>query len=134
MPSPVAIKVSADFAASVRAAAEAADRSLTGQIEHWAKIGRATEAILPAQAAAALKRCAGDLDAIEDPAMRQRVLNALEALRSGGHYDETRRFLVGLGQPLFEADPDDPNGIIQVQANGTRTKGRIVGREFVPNA
>lgn len=131
MPSPVAIKVSADFAESVRAAAAAADRSLTGQIEHWAKIGRATESILPAQVAAALKACAGDLHAIEDPAMRRSVLEALETLRSGAHYDETRRYLVGLGQPLFEADPADPNGIIQVQADGTRTKGRIVGRKFV---
>lgn len=134
MPSPVAIKVSADFAESVRAAADAADRSLTGQIEHWAKLGRAAETILPAQVASALKRCAGDLDAVEDPAMRQRVLDALEALRSGAHYDETRRYLFSLGQPLFEADPADPNGIIQVQADGTRTRGRIVGRKFVPNA
>ena len=134
MPSPVAIKVSADFAESVRGAAAAADRSLTGQIEHWAKIGRATEAVLPAPVAAALKRCAGDLNAIEDEGVRRRVLDALEALRDGKHFDETRRHLFSLGQPLFEADPSAPEGIIQISADGTRVKGRMVGKQFVPSA
>ena len=133
MPSPVAIKVSADFAASVRAAADTADRSLTGQIEHWAKIGRATEAILPAQVAAALKRCAGDLDAIEDPDMRQRVLNALEAFRARS--SEEKRILLGLDKiPVFEADPANPDGIIRVDPDGTRTRGTVEGRTFVPAA
>lgn len=132
MSSPVAIKVSAEFADSVREAAAAADRSLTGQIEHWAKLGRAAEEVMPAPIAAALKRSAGDVDAIQDEAVRQRVLDALAALREGKHYDATRRYLVGLGKPLFEADPDVPEGVIRVSADGTRVKGRMAGKEFVP--
>ena len=131
MPSPVAIKVSADFAESVRGAADAADRSLTGQIEHWAKIGRATEAVLPAPVAAALKRCAGDLTAIEDESVRRRVLEALEAVRTMPP-GEIRK-LIGLDKvPAFESDPQNPDGIVRVSPDGTRTRGTMNGREFVP--
>lgn len=131
MPTPVAIKVSSEFAESARAAAAAADRSLTGQVEHWAKIGRATESILPAQVAAALKACAGDLHAIEDPAMRRSVLEALDVFRTKSP-DDIRK-LIGLDKtPAFEPDPAHPNGIIQVMPDGTRTRGVIKGRTFIP--
>jgi hypothetical protein len=132
VPGPVAIKVSAEFAESVRAAADSADRSLTGQIEHWAKLGRAAETVLPAPAAAALKQSAGNLAAIEDPALREQILTALEALRSGDHFPATRKHLASLGQPLYEADPADSQGIVQVGADGRRTRGRLVNRRFVP--
>ena len=131
MPSPVAIKVSAELAESVRDAAKAADRSLTGQIEHWAKIGRAAEAVMPALVAAALKRCAGDLDASEDESMRQRVLDALEALRAKPP-GEIRK-LIGLDKnPTFEPDPNNSDGIIRVAPDGTRTHGTMKARAFVP--
>jgi len=128
----VAIKVSAEFAASVREAADAADRSMTGQVEHWAKIGRAAEAALPAPVTAALKRCAGDLSAVEDESMRRRALEALEAVRSQSHYAEATRALFAKGEPLSEADPNDPSVIVKVWPDGTRVRGRLVGREFVP--
>ena len=131
MPSPVAIKVSADFAESVRGAADAADRSLTGQIEHWAKIGRATEAVLPAPVAAALKRCAGEVNAIEDEGVRRRVLEALEALRTMPPGDI--RQLLGLDKmPALEPDPQNPGGIVRVSSDGMRTRGTMKGRTFVP--
>lgn len=111
MPSPVAIKVSADFADSVRAA----------------------EAILPAQVAAALKACAGDLNAIEDPAMRRSVLEALDVFRTKSP-DDIRK-LIGLDKrPAFEPDPANPDGLIRVNADGTRTHGTVKGRTFVPAA
>lgn len=131
MPSPVAIKVSAELAESARDAAEAADRSLTGQIEHWAKIGRAAEAVMPAPVAAALKRCAGDLNAIEDGSMRQRAFDALEALRTKPPGEI--RNLIGLTKnPAFEPDPENPDSIIRVNPDGTRTHGTMKGRKFVP--
>ena len=134
MPAPVAIKVSASFAESVRAAAGAADRSLTGQIEHWAKLGRAAEEVMPAPVAAALKSSGGNLAAIEDETLRKRVLEALRSLREGRHYEGTRDYLFSLGQPLFENDPDDPEGVIQVFKDGRRVKGRMDGKQFVPAA
>ncbi|MBI4657390.1 MAG: hypothetical protein HY735_00850 [Verrucomicrobia bacterium] len=132
MASPVAIKVSAELAESAREAAEAADRSLTGQIEHWAKIGRAAEAVMPVPVAAALKLSVGDIDAIQDESIRRRVIEALEALRTK-QPGEIRK-LIGLDKnPAFEPDPNNPDGIIRVDPDGTRTRGTLKRRTFVPS-
>ena len=132
MSSPVAIKVSAEFAASVRTEALAADRSLTGQIEHWAKLGRAIESIMPAPVAAALKRCAGDLDAIEEPALRRKVLDALAHFQTES--SEAIRQLIGLDrQTRFEPDLDRPGGMIRIAPDGVRVRGTMKGRTFIPS-
>jgi hypothetical protein len=36
--------------------------------------------------------------------------------------------------PHFEAAPDAPRLLVQIDADGTRTVGRFVGRQFVPTA
>lgn len=131
MSSPVAIKVSAEFANSVRTEAQAADRSLTGQIEHWAKLGRAVESIMPMPVAVALKRCAGDLEAIEDPALRRKVLDALASFQSEA--PEARRQKIGLDrQTRFEPDPDRPGGMVRITPDGSRARGTMKGRTFIP--
>lgn len=56
----VSIKVPSDLAEEARDAASLADRSLTGQIEHWVKLGRAAELALRGSAAQALKSGATD--------------------------------------------------------------------------
>ena len=133
MSSPVAIKVSASFADSVRAAAIAADRSLTGQIEHWAKLGRAAEEIMPAPVAAALKTSGGNLAAIEDETMRERVMQALGSFRSLSSAE--KRSAISLGtKDTYEPDPDVPGEFIRVSPDGTRTRGRLKGRTFIPAA
>jgi len=131
MPPAVAIKVSAELANSARNEANAADRSMTGQIEHWAKLGRAIEAIFPSQVAAALKRCAGDLDTLEDETMRRKVLDALAVFQTQA--PDLLRKKIGLDQQtLFEPDPENPGGIIRTSPDGTRIRGVMDGRTFVP--
>jgi hypothetical protein len=133
MPVAVAIKVSAELAESARKEASGADRSLTGQIEHWAKLGRAAEAIMPSQVANALKRCGGDLGAIEDPSLRSRALHALAAFQAVAP-DALRRD-IGLDQQTrFEPDPENPGGLIRIASDGTRTRGVMDGRTFVPGS
>ena len=129
--SSTALKVSAAFSASVREAAEAADRSMTGQVEHWGKLGRAAERVLPAQVAAALKQCGGDLDAAEDPELRRRVLEALAAVTA--HSPEVLREKIGLSKKTrFVPDPERQDGLIRVSPAGTRVRGMMEGRVFVP--
>ena len=131
MPTAVAIKVSAELAQSARVEADSSDRSMTGQIEHWAKLGRAAEAIMPAQIAAALKRCAGNLDALEDESMRRKVLDALAVFQARA--PDSLRQQIGLDQQiLFEPDPEISGGLIRITPNGTRTRGVMNGRTFVP--
>ena len=54
MPQPV--KLSDPLVQAARAAAQNAERSLAGQIEHWARLGRCVESTLSADAVASLKR------------------------------------------------------------------------------
>lgn len=130
--SPVAIKVAPDLAAAARQAAEESDRSLTGQLEHWAKLGRGVERILPTQVVAALKRCGADLSAAEDATAGQHARAALEAVHRMD--PAALRSMIGLDQrPHLEPDPDDSRVVIQVMPDGSRVRGRLEGRKFVPS-
>lgn len=131
MSTAVAIKVSGELAESARKEASEADRSLTGQIEHWAKLGRAAEAVLPSQVASALKRCAGDIREIEDESIRDLVVEALATFQTQS--PESLRQKIGLDQQIrFEPDPENAGGFIRIAPDGVRTRGVMEGRRFVP--
>lgn len=86
---------------------------------------------MSAPVAAALKQSIGRLDAIEDESMRHQVLDALEAFRAKPP-GEIRK-LIGLDKSLvFEPDPDDPSGMVRIDPNGTRARGTIKDRKFIP--
>jgi ParD-like antitoxin of type II bacterial toxin-antitoxin system len=53
------VKLSDELVPSARIEAEGADRSITAQIEHWAKLGRAAEVALGYTSVTALKRSGG---------------------------------------------------------------------------
>lgn len=131
MPAAVAIKVSSDLAEAARAEAEHADRSLTGQIEHWAKLGRVLESKIPVPVINALKRSKGDLDQIDDPVLKKQVTAAIEAFQRLA--PEEKRSAIGLDQMIrLEPDPGIPGGVIQVTPDGHRTPGTLKGRTFIP--
>lgn len=128
---PVAIKISTELAEAARTEAVHADRSLTGQIEHWAKLGRIAEAQMTVPVVQVLKRTQGRLDEIEDSQLKRQVLAAFESFL---HLPpEKKRSLIGLDKQVrFEPDPDAPGGFVRISANGHRTRGRMNGRHFVP--
>jgi ParD-like antitoxin of type II ParDE toxin-antitoxin system len=55
------VKLSDALVKLARTEADAADRSITAQIEHWAKLGRSVETALRHEDALALKHAGGDL-------------------------------------------------------------------------
>lgn len=128
-----AIKVSESLASEARAAAADSDRSLTGQIEHWARIGKAVEPLFTAPVVGSLKRSGGDLEVIEDEVERARVLDALAALRQSPPFAQSAAFLRASTRPLYEVDPEAAEGIVQVRPDGTRVAGRFVNRVFEPD-
>ena len=65
MPQPV--KLSDPLVDAARAAAQDAERSLAGQIEHWARLGRAVESTLSVDAAIRLKRGAWPKLEVREP-------------------------------------------------------------------
>lgn len=128
---PVAIKLSDSLAEAARAASEGADRSLTGQIEHWARLGKAVEPLFTAPTIAALKKAGGDFSALEDEMERTRIIEILDAF----HRTPREKLLDKLdfsSKPLIEPNPDIPGGYIRYHPDGTSQHGTIQGREFVP--
>ena len=118
MPSPV--KISDALMVDARATAGLADRSIAGQIEHWARLGRAVESIMRVPAVAALKE--------------QAAITLNESVAQIGTPEGRRRLNEVLQRkpfPHYEAVQDRPGYLTRIEASGARVVGRFVGRQFV---
>jgi len=122
------VKLSNDLVHAAREEAQATDRSITAQIEHWAKLGRAVEVALPHAEALALK-----VDP-EAPSRFARVRAVLGRVARSDDRDTVLAELAASGLPVYEADPLDAGKIVQVDREGCRIEGRFEGRQFVPTA
>ena len=101
-------------------AAGVVERSIAGQVEFWARLGRAVEPLLQGAHVLALCRDAAAtplsscLDSVDTPAGRRRV----------GEYLQTQPF------PHYERAPRRPGMLVRIDADGRRTVGRFVNRVF----
>ena len=116
------VKLSDDLVLDARVIGRVAQRSIAGQIEYWANLGRAVEPLLEGATALALARSgsvrplAGLIETVDTPEGRRRVTEHLQAEP----------------WPHYEAAPDAPGLLVRIDADGTRTTGRFVNREFRP--
>jgi hypothetical protein len=114
------VKLSDALVLDARLAGEAFERSIAGQVEFWAKLGRAVESLLQGGQALALCRKAAArplsacLDAVDSPTGRQRVAEFLK----------TQPF------PHYEPALGTPGLLVRTDADGRQTLGRFVRREF----
>ena len=114
------VKISDELILDARLAAEVAERSIAGQIEFWAQLGRAIEPLLEGSRALALRRAGATVPLSECLAW---VDSAAGRRRVAG-YLESRPF------PHYEPVPGSPGLLVRIDADGTRTTGRFIGREF----
>ena len=114
------VKLSDELVLDARLVAEVAERSIAGQIEFWAALGRAVEPLLEGshvvalQKAGKVKPLSDCLKSVDSAAGRRRVA---EHLRS-------RPF------PHYEPHPTRPGLLVRIAADGTRNVGRFIGRRF----
>jgi hypothetical protein len=117
------VKLSDGLVLDARLAGETVERSIAGQVEFWARLGRSVELLLDGQhvltlcrhaAARPLSEC---LESIDSPEGRQR----LENLLNNGPF------------PHYEPHPDRLGLLVRIDADGNRTVGRFVKRQFVPS-
>lgn len=115
------VKLSEALVLDARLTGQVAERSIAGQIEYWARMGRALEPLLQGAQALALCR-AGDarplsacLESVDSPEGRHRVANHLQA-QPYPHYEQA----------------DAPGLLVRITADGKRTLGRFVNRQFQP--
>jgi len=116
------VKVSDALVLDARLMGEFSQRSIAGQIEFWARLGRAIETLLRGDQMLALCRagkakplsaCLKSLDLAEG---RKRLANHLKSLP----------------YPHYKPDPKSAGLLIRIEANGKRTTGRFVNRKFQP--
>jgi hypothetical protein len=114
------VKLSDTLVLDARLAGKALARSLAGQVEYWARIGRAVEALLPGAQALALCHSAAAhplsalLESVDSPAGRKRVAD----------------FLQGSPFPHYQPYRSRPGLLVRIDQDGKRTVGRFVNREF----
>jgi hypothetical protein len=113
------VKISDSLVLDARLMAEAAERSIAGQIEFWARLGRAIEPLLRGDHAIALRR-AGDTRPLSD---------CLREVDTPAGHRRVKNFLKHQPYPHFE-QADSPGLLIRIDANGKRTLGRFVNRHF----
>lgn len=120
MPQPV--KISDELISNARETAAVMERSIAGQIEHWAKLGQAIEPTLQTKHAKRLISIGESLG---------------EAMRIGGTEEGRKKLATHLKSrpyPHFEGVPGKKGMYVRIDKNGARTTGRFVNREFKPVA
>ncbi|HWF66138.1 MAG TPA: hypothetical protein VN670_02465 [Acidobacteriaceae bacterium] len=116
------VKLSDTLVLDARLAGEAVERSIAGQVEFWARLGRSVELLLDGQQVLKLCRNAASLplakclESVDSPAGRNRV----------AAYLESQPF------PHYHPHPEKPGLLIRIDEHGSRTVGRFVNREFKP--
>jgi hypothetical protein len=116
------VKLSAELVLDARLTGDLTQRSIAGQVEFWARLGRAVEKLLRTDQALALKRL-GDAQPLSAALESVGTLEARERLAT---YLASRPF------PHFEPAPGRPGLLVKIDADGTRTLGRFVQRTFTP--
>ncbi len=114
------VKVSDALVLDARLMGEATQRSIAGQIEFWARLGRAVETLLRGDQVLALSKAgkakplSACLQSVDSPEGRERVAEHLKSLP----------------YPHYESAPGGL--LVRIEANGKRTTGRFVHRKFQP--
>ena len=114
------VKLSNALVLDARLAGEILERSIAGQVEFWARLGQSVEHLLEGRQVLALCRNANArplsacLESVDSPEGRQRVAE----------------FLQGQPFPHYQPHPDRPGMLVRIDADGRRTVGRFVNRQF----
>lgn len=124
------VKLSNELVELAREEARAADRSITAQIEHWAKLGRSVESALRHEDAVALKASGGDLRRAFPGPSREEIHALLQRVAEGADRAELAKSL-RQGRVVYQSDRSDSGAIERIEPDGTRTPGRIQDRRFI---
>lgn len=116
------MKVSDALLLDARLMGETTQRSIAGQIEFWARLGRAIETLLRGDQMLALCK-----------AGKAKPLSAcLQSVDSAEGHKRLAEHLKSLPYPHFEPAPGSAGLLVRIEANGKRTTGRFVNRKFQP--
>jgi len=116
------VKMSDALVLDARLMGEVTQRSIAGQIEFWARVGRVIETLLRGDQMLALCK-AGKTKPLSA------CLNSIDTAEGGKRLAE---HLKALPFPHYEPAPGSGGLLVRIEANGKRTTGRFVNRKFTP--
>ena len=114
------VKLSDALVLHARLIGEVAERSIAGQIEYWANLGRAIEPLLQGTQALALCK----------KASARPLSECLETVDTPEGKDRVRKYLEIQPFPHYEQAKVAPGLLVRIEADGKRTVGRFVNRKF----
>jgi hypothetical protein len=115
------VKLSDALVLDARIVGKAQERSIAGQVEFWAKLGRSVEMLLEGRQVLALSRGMGATSLAE----AINLAGTPRGRRQLGNYLESTPY------PHYQAHAEMPGVLVRTEENGTKTIGRFVNREFV---
>ena len=114
------VRLSDTLVLDARVTGQTLRRSIAGQIEFWANMGRAIEPLLQGDVALALCRTG-----------TAKPLSAcLESVDSAKGRRRLAEYLAARPYPHYEPSPDSPGLLVRIEEDGRRTVGRFVNRRF----
>jgi hypothetical protein len=115
------VKLSDALVLDARIAGAAQERSIAGQIEFWAKLGRSLEPVLTGRQSTELRQTG-----------KVRPLSELVAtVETAEGRARTQAYLATRPYPHYRQFPGRTRVYIRTDADGAETVGRFVNREFV---
>ena len=115
------VKISDELIGDARRIAEIAERSIAGQIEFWAQLGRAIEPLLEGSRALALRQAGSAVPLSE-------CLASIDSRPKGA--GGSRNTLIRDHFPITILSPTRPACWLEWTPMGRAPLGRFVGREF----
>jgi hypothetical protein len=116
------VKLSDELMLDARTTGEVVKRSISGQVEFWARLGKGVEMLLETPQVFALCRQGASRPLSE-------CLNSVDSAE-GKH--RVADFLRAQPFPHYEPHPDRQGLLIRIEANGRRTVGRFLHSQFTP--
>ncbi len=116
------VKLSDGLLNEARAVGAAMGRSMAGQVEFWANLGREMERIMTG----------GKLMQVRQRSIAAELQEALETVNEPLGRARLKAYLESTPFPHYTAHPTMKRVFIRQDADGTKVVGRFVGREFVP--
>jgi hypothetical protein len=120
MPQPV--KISDALLLEARLAGETMNRSMAGQIEFWAQLGRSIERLMNGR----------DINHIRTAAPPPKLSEVMASIGTPAGRARLQAVLDAKPFPHFRAVPGDRTLMERIDEDGTHTIGRFIQREFIP--
>jgi hypothetical protein len=114
------VKLSDELVDDARAVVPFSQRSIAGQIEFWAGLGKSIEPLLRGDRALALQMAGGE----------RRLSHLLMEVGTAKGRKRLESTLTNRPYPHYRPVPDHPDLICRIEEDGRETVGRFVGREF----